>query len=53
LAKLNREAQLPTDPFQLKSALKDRLEAELGAIKADLEYRNAVVELQAATGLDH
>jgi outer membrane protein TolC len=53
LAKLNREAQLPKDPFQLKFALKDRLEAELGAIKSDLEYRNAVVELRALTGQDH
>ncbi|MCI0332140.1 MAG: TolC family protein [Planctomycetes bacterium] len=50
LAKLNREAQLPADPFQLKFAAKDRLEAELGAIKADLDYRNAVVELRAITG---
>jgi hypothetical protein len=50
LAKLNREAQLPTDPFQLKFAVKDRLESEIGAIKADLEYRTAVVEVRSLAG---
>jgi hypothetical protein len=50
LAKLNRESQLPTDPFQLKFAIKDRLESELGVIKADVDYRNAVVELRSLAG---
>ncbi len=50
LAQLNREAKLPTDPFQLKLAAKARLESELGAIKADLDYRTAVVELLSITG---
>jgi outer membrane protein TolC len=50
LATLNREAKLPTDPFQLKFAVKDRLESELGAIKADVEYRNAVVEVRSIAG---
>jgi outer membrane protein TolC len=50
LATLNREAKLPTDPFQLKFALKDRLESELGAVKADLEYRTAVVEVRTIAG---
>ena len=45
MAQLNREAQLPTDPFQLKFAIKDRLESELGVIKADVDHRNAVVEV--------
>jgi outer membrane protein TolC len=50
LATLNREAKLPMDPFQLKFAVKDRLEAELGAIKADLDYRTAVVEVRSIAG---
>jgi outer membrane protein TolC len=50
LAQLNREATLPTDPFQLKFAVKDRLESELGAIKADVDYRNSVVELRSIAG---
>jgi outer membrane protein TolC len=50
LAKLNREAQLPADPFQFKFAIKSRLESELGAIKAELDYRNAVIELRSLTG---
>ena len=50
LVKLNRESQLPTDPFQLKFAIKDRLESELGVIKADVDYRNAVVELRSLAG---
>ena len=51
LAQLNRDAKLPTDPFQLKFAIKDRLEAELGAVKADVDRRNAVVELRSLNGL--
>jgi outer membrane protein TolC len=50
LAALNRDAALPTDPFQLKFAIKDRLESELGAIKADVDYRNAVVEVRSIAG---
>ena len=50
LAALNREAKLPTDPFQLNFATKDRLESELGAIKADVDYRNAVVEVRSIAG---
>lgn len=50
LATLNREAKMPTDPFQLKFAIKDRLESELGAIKADLDFRNAVVEIRSIAG---
>ena len=50
LAALNREAKLPTDPFQLKFAIKDRLESELGAIKADVDHRNAVVEVRSIAG---
>jgi outer membrane protein TolC len=50
LAKLNQEAPLPTDPFQFKFAVKSRLESELGAIKADLDYRNALIELRSITG---
>ena len=30
LAQLNREAQLPADPFQLKFAVKARMESEVG-----------------------
>lgn len=51
LAQLQRDAKLPSDPFQLKFALKDRLEAEIAAIKAELDYRNAVVELRSIAGL--
>ena len=51
LAQLNRDAKLPTDPFQLKFAIKDRLESELGAIKADVDHRNAIVELRSMGGL--
>ena len=50
LATLNRESKLPTDPFQLKFAIKDRLESELGAIKADVDFRNAVVEVRSIAG---
>ena len=50
LAQLNRDAKMPTDPFQLKFAIKDRLESELGAIKADLDYRNAIVEVRSIAG---
>lgn len=50
LAQLNREAKMPSDPFQLKFAIKDRLESELGAVKADLDYRNAVVEIRSIAG---
>jgi outer membrane protein TolC len=50
MAQLNREATLPTDPFQLKFAVKDRLESELGVVKADVEFRNAIVELRSITG---
>lgn len=50
LAKLNSEIQLPADPFQLKFVLKDRLDAELGAIKAEAEYGVAVAELNSVTG---
>lgn len=52
LATLNREATMPTDPFQLKFAIKDRLESELGAIKADVDYRNAVVEVRSIAGYE-
>ena len=45
-ATLNREAKLPTEPFQLKFALKDRLESELGAVKGRPGYRDAVVEVR-------
>jgi outer membrane protein TolC len=51
LATLNRDSKLPEDPFQLKFALKDRLESELGAIKADLDYRSAVVEVRTLAGV--
>ncbi|MEX0642343.1 MAG: hypothetical protein WD468_06565, partial [Pirellulales bacterium] len=50
LATLNREATMPSDPFQLKFAIKDRLESELGAIKADVDFRNAVVEVRSIAG---
>jgi len=51
LVNLRREAKLPTDPFQLSFAIKSRLESELGAIKAELDYHNAVVELRSLAGL--
>ena len=51
LVQLNRDAKLPSDPFQLKFALKDRLESEVGLIKADLDYRNAVVEVRSLAGI--
>jgi hypothetical protein len=41
--------QLPTDPFQLKFVLEERLEAELCAIKAELDHRTAIVELRSVT----
>jgi outer membrane protein TolC len=50
LATLNREAKLPADPFQLKFAIKDRLEAEVGVLKTDGDYRNAVIELRSLAG---
>jgi hypothetical protein len=50
LAKLNGEIKLPADPFQLKFVLKDRLDADLGAIKAEAEYDVAVAELTSVTG---
>ena len=39
------------DPFQLKFVLEAKLQAELGAIKAELDHRTAIVELRSATGL--
>ena len=50
LAQLNRDSQLPEDPFQLKFAIEDQLESEIGAIKAELDYRNAIVEVRSLTG---
>ena len=51
LVNLRREAKLPTDPFQLSFAIKSRLESELGAIKAELDYHAAVIELRSLAGL--
>jgi outer membrane protein TolC len=50
LANLNRQVPIPTDPFQLKFVLEEKLEAELGTIKADLDHRTAVAELRSITG---
>jgi hypothetical protein len=41
---------MPTDPFQLKFVLEGKLESELGAIKAELDHRTAIVELRSVTG---
>jgi outer membrane protein TolC len=50
LAALNRQVPMPTDPFQLKFVLEGKLESELGAIKAELDHRTAIVELRSVTG---
>jgi outer membrane protein TolC len=54
LAKLNQEVQ-PTaqeaqDPLVLKAAAAAKLQAVLGAIKAEVDYRIAVIELKSMTG---
>jgi outer membrane protein TolC len=50
LAELYRNAKLPTDPFQLKVELKAKLESGLGEVKAELDLRTAVAELDSLTG---
>jgi outer membrane protein TolC len=53
LAALNQQVPLPQhDMTALKAELQARLESGIAAIKADLEYRNALVELRSMTGLD-
>ena len=54
LAKLSQEVQ-PTaqeaqDPLVLKAAATAKLQAVLGAIKAEVDYRIAIVELRSMTG---
>ena len=41
---------MPADPFQLKFAIKDRLDSEVGVIKADVDYRTAIIELRSLSG---
>lgn len=51
LAKLNQQVQPPAhDPAALKASATARLQAVLGAIKADVDYRTAVVKLRSITG---
>jgi hypothetical protein len=50
LAALNRQVPMPNDPFQIKVVLEEKLEAELGVIKAELDHRIAVAELRSVTG---
>lgn len=50
LVTLERDAKLPADPFQLKYALRDRLDSEVGVLKADVDWRNAIIELRSLAG---
>lgn len=51
LAQLQREVTpAASDPSALKAAAQARLEAEVAAVKADLAFQTAVVELRALTG---
>jgi outer membrane protein TolC len=53
LATLNNQVQPPkNDLTALKAALQARLDAEIAAIKAELDYRMALVELRSMTGYD-
>ncbi len=53
LAALNSQIKPPAnDMTALKAALQARLDAEIAAIKAELEYRTAIVELRSMAGLD-
>jgi outer membrane protein TolC len=52
LVELNRQVKpSPTDPAALKTAAEALLNAEVAAIKADLDFRTAVAELRNITGL--
>jgi hypothetical protein len=51
LAVLNQQIPLPKDDMTaLKAALQGRLESGIAAIKAELDYRNGIVELRSITG---
>jgi outer membrane protein TolC len=50
LVTLQREAKLPADPFQMKFAIKNRLDSEVGVLKADVDWRNAIIELRSLAG---
>ena len=51
LASLNQQVQPPAaDPVALKAAMQARMEAAVAAIKAELDYRTAIVELQSIAG---
>jgi outer membrane protein TolC len=53
LAALNQQIPLPQhDMTALKAELQARLESGIAAIKAELEYRTALVELRSMTGLE-
>jgi outer membrane protein TolC len=53
LAALNNQVQPPAnDTTAMKAALEARLNAGIAAIKAELDYRTALVELRSMTGLD-
>jgi len=51
LAALNQQVPLPkNDMTALKAELQARLESGIAAIKAELDYRNGIVELRSITG---
>ena len=53
LAGLNQQVPLPTqDMTALKARAAAQLESGIAAIKAELDYRTAVVELRSMTGTD-
>lgn len=53
LAALHRQVQPPAnDMTALKMELQARLEAEIAAIKAELDYRTAIVELRSMAGCE-
>ena len=53
LAALNQQVPLPPhDMTAIKAELQARLESGIAAIKAELDYRTALVELRSMTGLE-
>jgi outer membrane protein TolC len=53
LAALNQQVPEPTnDMTAMKAELQARLESGIAAIKAELDYRTAIVELRSMTGTD-
>ncbi len=53
LIALNQQVPVPTnDMTAMKAELQARLESGIAAIKAELDYRTAIVELRSMTGCE-